>query len=163
MHASTIFSMFALSAMGIEAAATPAVNSPMYIEGKKAPDQFAFMDITDGIPSESFQMMNMTLATSNSLEARKDVKTCIATSARAGVCVAIVAYLTQTGFSIASQLKSSSDAHDCSTHDGHIDNVTWSTYATGKNCDTTAQAGTIAGLSTNTSVPRTEMSAESTA
>jgi hypothetical protein len=38
MHASAIFSIIALSAMGVEAAAMPAVDSPMYIEGKKAPD-----------------------------------------------------------------------------------------------------------------------------
>jgi hypothetical protein len=145
MHASTIFSIFALSAMGVEAAAMPAVDSPMYIEGKKAPDQFAFMDITDGIPTEPFEMMTMTPAANNSLEARQDVKTCIATSVRAGVCIGLASYLTSFGFSLASQLKSSSDNHDCSVHNGHIDNVTWSTYATGRNCDTTAQASTIAG------------------
>jgi hypothetical protein len=145
MHAPTIFSIFALSAMGAEAAATPAVDSPMYIDGKKAPDQFAYMDITNGIPTEPFQMMNMTPAAPNSLKARKDVKTCIATSARAGVCVAIASYLTTTGFNIATQVKSSSNNHDCSVHNGHVDNVTWSTYATGNNCDTTAQASTIAG------------------
>jgi hypothetical protein len=145
MHASTIFSIFALSAMGVEAAATPAVASPMYIEGKKAPDHFAFMDITDGIPTGPFQMMNMTPAATNSLLAREEVKTCIATSVRVGVCTGIVSYLTTLGFSIANQVKSSSNKHDCSVHNGHIDNVTWSTYASGRNCDTTAQAGTIAG------------------
>jgi hypothetical protein len=46
---------------------------------------------------------------------------------------------------IAGLLKNNSNAKDCKVHEGSIDNVHWRAYATGANCDTTAQIRTIEG------------------
>jgi hypothetical protein len=45
-------------------------------------------------------------------------------------------------------MKSNSDNNDCTAHTGAIDNVHWKVYATGRNCDTSAQLDTIRGAIT---------------
>lgn len=65
-----------------------------------------------------------------------------------GVCVAVGAVIAQVAFGIAGLVKSDSNAHDCTAHQASIDNVTWRVYATGRNCDTTAQLETIQGAVT---------------
>lgn len=101
-----------------------------------------------------------------SLEKRRNVDICTASAARAGkyfaapaqdqtanassigVCVAIGAVTAQIALGIAALLKSDSNAHDCTAHSASIDGVTWKVYATGRNCDTTAQLNTIQGAVT---------------
>lgn len=101
-----------------------------------------------------------------SLEKRVNIDICTASAARAGkyfaapeqdqtantssigVCVAISAVVAQVSLGIAGLVKSDSNAHDCSEHSGSIDGVTWKVYATGRNCDTTAQLDTIQGAVT---------------
>ncbi|KAL6831562.1 hypothetical protein V8C40DRAFT_236752 [Trichoderma camerunense] len=81
----------------------------------------------------------------NDLQARKHVKICTASSARAGVCVAVTAVIAQVSLGIAGLVKGDSDKHDCKAHSGSIDGVSWKVYATGRNCDTSAELKTIQG------------------
>lgn len=83
--------------------------------------------------------------TSSSVEKRTNVNVCTKGAANAGVCVGVAGVLTQLGLGIATLLKGNSSNSDCSTHTGSIDNVQYSVYATGRNCDTTAQLNTIQG------------------
>lgn len=83
-----------------------------------------------------------------SLEKRLNVNICTVDVAHAGVCVAVGAVIAQVAFGIAGLVKSDSNAHDCTAHQASIDNVTWRVYATGRNCDTTAQLETIQGAVT---------------
>jgi len=46
---------------------------------------------------------------------------------------------------IAQQMKADSNANDCTVHSGSSSDVNFSMFATGKNCDTTAQATTMQG------------------
>lgn len=46
---------------------------------------------------------------------------------------------------IAGLVKGGSDKHDCKAHSGFIDEANWKVYATGKNCDTSAELETIQG------------------
>ena len=66
-----------------------------------------------------------------------------------GVCVGIGSGISGIIFGIAGLMKASSDRKDCSEHSGSIDGVTWKVYATGRNCDTTAQIDTIRGAISN--------------
>ncbi|KAJ8118252.1 hypothetical protein ONZ43_g4032 [Nemania bipapillata] len=100
------------------------------LEGKRAPHVTASLDLGD-------------------LDKRRVVDYCIEDPARSGVCVALSGVVSAVAFGIASLVKADSDAQDCSTHTGTADNVTWSVYAEGQHCDTTAQLGTIAGAITN--------------
>lgn len=101
-----------------------------------------------------------------SLEKRRVVDICIASAARGGkdfaapeqdqtanassigVCVSIVAVSAQIVLGIAGLLKGDSDANDCTEHSASIDGVNWKVYASGNNCDTTAQLNTIQGAVT---------------
>ena len=63
-------------------------------------------------------------------------------------CASVANVIVQVAQSIASLVKSDSNAHDCKAHEGSIDGVTWRVYATGRHCDTTAQLNTIQGAVT---------------
>ena len=45
-------------------------------------------------------------------------------------------------------LEKNSNANDCSPHFASLDSLNWKMYATGDNCDTTAQQSTIEGALT---------------
>ncbi|MCJ1271286.1 hypothetical protein MMC22_011186 [Lobaria immixta] len=83
-----------------------------------------------------------------SLEKRLNVNICSVDAAHTGVCVAVGAVTAQIAFGIAGLMKSDSNANDCTAHTGSVDGVTWKVYATGRNCDTTAQLETIQGAVT---------------
>lgn len=112
------------------------------IEGKEITNYQAAINLDDGVPIGPPEWTN---GTSSALERRLDVKYCIANTAQTGVCVGVASILTQIGTGIGGALKGKSNKHDCTAQDGQIDNVTYRVYATGNNCDTTAQLGTIAG------------------
>ena len=46
---------------------------------------------------------------------------------------------------IANSTKANSNAHDCSYHDGTVDNAQYQIHASGSNCDITAEQSTIEG------------------
>ena len=64
-------------------------------------------------------------------------------------CAGVAALVYQVATGIAGSLKGNSDAKDCTAHHGAADGVTWRVYATGANCDTTAQLSTIQGAVTD--------------
>lgn len=81
---------------------------------------------------------------------RTDVKVCTSLDpANVGACVAVVGTVSAIAIGIAGLLKSDSNSNDCGTHTGSLDGVNYSVYATGNNCDTTAQLGTISGALNN--------------
>jgi hypothetical protein len=98
--------------------------------------------LDDGVPAGPPEWFN---GTSPALQRRLDIKYCIGGTAQADVCIAVTSVLTQIGTGIGGALKGKSNNHDCSAQADQIDNVTYRVYATGQNCDTTAQLGNIAG------------------
>jgi hypothetical protein len=64
-------------------------------------------------------------------------------------CIALGALGASVAGIIAAVVKSDSNNNDCTAHTGSIDDVNWKVYASGRNCDTTAQLSTIDGALTN--------------
>lgn len=114
----------------------------MFVEGKQATHHLAFIDLTDGVPTGTPDYGN---ATATTVQPRQGIRYCISDTARAGVCVAVSGIIGQIGTGIAGVVKGKSDKHDCSAVDGTVARANYRVYATGRNCDTTAQLGTIAG------------------
>jgi hypothetical protein len=82
---------------------------------------------------------------STAIQARTDVEICQLLISAGSLCVSIVSAITTYSYQMASLVKSDSDGNDCTVHSGSMDSVHWQYYATGRNCDTTAQQSTIAG------------------
>ncbi|KAJ7436857.1 hypothetical protein FB451DRAFT_1570906 [Mycena latifolia] len=83
--------------------------------------------------------------TSTTVEKRLSIDDCIKYVELANACFDLGNNIRAIGSSIASVVFGSSGAKDCSVHTGSIDGLQWRYYATGRNCDTTAQLKTIRG------------------
>ncbi|KAK6984217.1 hypothetical protein R3P38DRAFT_3106204 [Favolaschia claudopus] len=112
--------------------------------GKQQAHTLVHMDITDGVPTGA-PVLGFLTSNSTDMAGRRNMDYCIANAAQSGNCIAIAGVLATIGSAIASSLKSDSDNGDCKAHTGSVDDVSWEVYATGQNCDTTAQLKTIAG------------------
>ncbi|GAA5929932.1 uncharacterized protein JCM15063_004668 [Sporobolomyces koalae] len=98
----------------------------------------------DATSQVSFYELDMTASNATTLEKRVDVKACFKKE-NAGHCIAILGIGATVALGIPPIVKSYSDNHDCRPHTGNIDGVYFKFYATGRNCDTTAQTDTIRG------------------
>lgn len=67
------------------------------------------------------------------------------TSGRVGCGIGAFGALATAAIFISSQIKQNSNNNDCELHVGQADGISWTIRATGRNCDTTAQQGTIQG------------------
>jgi hypothetical protein len=131
-----------LQAAALSLPSTSLTQRSTWIEGKEATHFQAIIELDDGIPTDPPQWVN---GTDSGLQRRQGIRYCISGTAQAGVCLAVGGLVTQIGTGIGTAVKSKSDKHDCTAQDGQIDDVTYRVYATGRNCDTTAQLGTISG------------------
>ena len=116
-------------------------------------DLAKFEERADGLSERSLEKrLNVDICTANTARAGKyfaaPEQDQTANASSIGVCVSVAAFTAQVALGIAGLVKSDSDANDCTEHSGSIDGVTWKVYATGRNCDTTAQLKTIQGAMT---------------
>ncbi|KAF7883423.1 uncharacterized protein EAF02_005343 [Botrytis sinoallii] len=111
-----------------------AIDASLTIEGKPMPDKWIRYDLTP---------VNTT-STAVSLTPRTDVDVCeiIRTTAS---CLTIVKILSGFVASAAASIKSVSNDGSCAKISGSFEGISWVYYATGRNCDTTAEASTIQG------------------
>ncbi|TDZ71680.1 hypothetical protein CTRI78_v001892 [Colletotrichum trifolii] len=152
MHATTFISAWAFASAALPTALGLSLPSSLHLasrqaqSAKRSPHNFATIDLTDGVPNEPvFGNATADLP----LDKRLNVKYCIESEAAVGTCSSVASLVAGIGFGIAGLVKSGSNNHDCTAHEGGIDSVTWRVYATGRNCDTTAQLETIAGAVQN--------------
>lgn len=85
-------------------------------EGKRKAHTMAYIDITNGVPTDPLLGNETTAA----LEQRRKIDYCISTSGRFGACIAVPSLLTGIGFGVASLIKSNSNNNDCSPHQGKL-------------------------------------------
>ncbi|TEY44878.1 hypothetical protein BOTCAL_0342g00020 [Botryotinia calthae] len=115
-----------------------AIDSTSIIEGKQMPDKWIRYDLTP---------VN-TATTAVSLTPRTDVSVCEIIRNTAA-CLTVANILINWTASVAASIKSLSNQGSCSTSYGSLDGISWVYYATGRNCDTTAEAATIQGAIKN--------------
>lgn len=125
--------------LGVASVALP--EDDIYLIDGKPPAHFqGFLDL------DEYEARANGSATSSALEKRTRVRTCSSVNApRVGACAGVVSALGTVAILISNQLKSHSNNNDCSVHYGSADGISWKLSATGRNCDTTAQANTIQG------------------
>ncbi|KAA8646839.1 uncharacterized protein ATNIH1004_005514 [Aspergillus tanneri] len=83
--------------------------------------------------------------TNTGLVERTPITACDRTIAVTASCVVIANYVTQLVKSLASTIKEMSDQGNCNAMSGTYQDLKWTYYSSGRNCDTTAQHDTIAG------------------
>ncbi|KAL5316790.1 hypothetical protein ACEPPN_015841 [Leptodophora sp. 'Broadleaf-Isolate-01'] len=81
----------------------------------------------------------------SSLTPRTDVKVCERVLAAAINCVVFGSGIFTIASAIGGAIRGLADQNSCAKSYGSLDGISWLYYATGSNCDTTAEAGTIAG------------------
>ncbi|KAE8155251.1 hypothetical protein BDV25DRAFT_134998 [Aspergillus avenaceus] len=118
-------------AMSAQALSLPSSidGKTLAIEGQPLPDKCLTTNNTD---------------TNVELVARTPIKACAYISATAA-CFAISKDLYHFAKTLGGGIKALSDQHNCAHSTGTIDNIRYDYYASGRNCDTTAQINTIAG------------------
>ncbi|KAK1144914.1 hypothetical protein N8T08_004629 [Aspergillus melleus] len=110
------------------------------IEGHPLPDKW-FRLILDEPGTEQI----LTTKDSNvELVGRTPIETCAYISA-AAACFTLSKDLFHFAKTLAGGIKALSDQHNCAHDSGTINNIRYDYYASGRNCDTTAQINTIAG------------------
>ncbi|ESZ92107.1 hypothetical protein SBOR_7522 [Sclerotinia borealis F-4128] len=112
-----------------------AVRSPSTIEGQPMPDRWIRYDLTP---------LNTT-TTEVSLTPRTPASVCERIIQTTNACLKIASILVQAAKTIGASIKALSDDGSCSKSEGSLDGLSWVYYATGRNCDTTAEAATIQG------------------
>jgi len=126
--------------LGAAALSLPSDTGTM--NGKLRPHSHHLIELDDSYKGNASDI--------STLEKRKQVTVCgvTVTLPAPSTCYAFggtaltAAFL---GYTIAHNILSSSSNHDCTLHSSSLDSVTWEWFATGSNCDTTAQADTIQG------------------
>ncbi|KAF7958093.1 hypothetical protein EAE96_003660 [Botrytis aclada] len=112
-----------------------AIDGPSTINGQPMPDRWIRYDLT---------YVNTTI-TDISLTPRTDVRVCERILSGANQCLGLINLVIVLSKTLGSAIKSISDAGSCGKSYGSLDGVSWVYYATGSNCDTTAEAATIQG------------------
>ncbi|KAF7927707.1 uncharacterized protein EAE98_006089 [Botrytis deweyae] len=112
-----------------------AIDGPATINGQPMPDRWIRYDLTP---------VNTTTS-DTSLIPRTNVRICERVLTATSQCVGLISQAIIISKAIGSAIKSISDAGSCGKSYGSLDGVSWVYYATGSNCDTTAEAATIQG------------------
>ncbi|KAF5879133.1 uncharacterized protein Bfra_006338 [Botrytis fragariae] len=86
-----------------------------------------------------------TTTSGTSLVSRTNVRVCERVLTIITQCLTIVNIVVTLSDTIGAAIKSLSDAGSCGKSSGSLDGVSWVYYATGRNCDTTAEVKTIQG------------------
>ncbi|KAF7906842.1 hypothetical protein EAF00_001120 [Botryotinia globosa] len=111
-----------------------AIDGPSTINGQPMPERWIRYDLTP---------VNTTSDTS--LVSRTNVKVCEQILRITAQCLTVVSIVVTLSETVGAAIKSLSDAGSCGKSYGSLDGVSWVYYATGSNCDTTAEVKTIQG------------------
>ena len=124
-----------LTAVFCSSTSAQASTWPSFIEGQPAPDAWLQISLNE---TDSFGLQT-------NLTERTNVQICERIITAAGACAAIGSFVIAFAQAMGSTIKQKSNEHSCSSVRGTYESVSWIYYATGRNCDTTAQRETIAG------------------
>lgn len=119
-----------------------ALSLPSTISGQPLPDKW-FRIILDE-PGDFGADQNLTRDANVDLVERTPITACDAIII-ASSCINIVKELYNFCETVGTSIKSLSDQHSCRHINGEYQSIRWDFYASGRNCDTTAQQATIAG------------------
>ena len=124
---------------------TSAVAStwPSSINGQPLVDKWFQMSLNE---TAAFAETSLSTTTNDtSLVERTPITACERIIATTASCVVITNFVVQLCKPLASTIKELSDQGSCNQMSGTYENLRWSYYSSGRNCDTTAQHDTIAG------------------
>ncbi|KAL2062387.1 hypothetical protein VTL71DRAFT_6653 [Oculimacula yallundae] len=118
------------------------VATPLTINDQVTPDRWAKYDLTQVEEGGNHTDVEASVVPRKSM---KDVRVCERVLTAAAACVVLINGLSAIAGALGGLIRGLADQHSCGKSYGSLDGISWVYYASGSNCDTTAESLTIAG------------------